>query len=86
MSRDSADRDALKGVADSLVGERASLQRRLQQIRSELESETKEAQALEQGELRKGASSFALAKAAALQQSPQGNGSVSAAGNLACGA
>ena len=49
MSRDSADRDSLRSVADSLVGERTSLQRRLLQIRSELEAETKEAEALEQG-------------------------------------
>jgi hypothetical protein len=49
MSRDCAERDTLRGVADSLVGERTSLQRRLLQIRSELESETKDAEALEQG-------------------------------------
>ncbi|KIZ06006.1 hypothetical protein MNEG_1947 [Monoraphidium neglectum] len=48
MSRDCAERDTLRGVADSLVGERTSLQRRLLQIRSELESETKDAEALEQ--------------------------------------
>lgn len=51
MSRDCAERDTLRGVADSLVGERASLQRRLQQIRAELEAETKEAEAQDKGVL-----------------------------------
>ncbi|KAI8465650.1 MAG: chromosome segregation protein Spc25-domain-containing protein [Monoraphidium minutum] len=47
MSRDTAERDSLRGVAESLVGERTSLQRRLLQIRSELEAETREAEALD---------------------------------------
>jgi hypothetical protein len=49
MSRDCAERDTLRGVAESLVGERTSLQRRLLQMRSELEAETKDAEGVEQG-------------------------------------
>lgn len=48
MSQDCTERDTLRGLADSLVGERATLQRRLLQMRAELEAETKTAQNLEQ--------------------------------------
>jgi hypothetical protein len=49
MARDVAERDALRGMAESLGGEKAALQRRLWQLRAELESETAAAQAAEQG-------------------------------------
>jgi hypothetical protein len=39
MSRDIEERDALKGVAESLVAERGALARRLAQLRSELETD-----------------------------------------------
>jgi hypothetical protein len=49
MSRDTAERDALRGMAESLVGERATLQRRLLQLRAELEADTRSAEAAEHG-------------------------------------
>jgi len=49
MSRDLAERDTLKGVSESLEGERASLQRRLLQLRAELDADTRSAQATEKG-------------------------------------
>ncbi|GBF93798.1 hypothetical protein Rsub_06130 [Raphidocelis subcapitata] len=48
MSRDVAERDALRSMSESLGGEKAALQRRLWQLRAELEAETAGAQAAEQ--------------------------------------
>lgn len=52
MSRDCAERDELQGVSESLAAEKAGLQRRLQQLREELEADTRGAAAAEAGERR----------------------------------